>query len=112
MIVQYIDKYPLFLGKMVRRENLSKGSVSFLALPIMIGQRVVGVLACHRIRMWARSLSDDLSILRILSTLIGQMLHLQDYVRHKTQALEQQNRMLRQALDVKMRNTITPTTNR
>lgn len=101
MIVQDIDKDPLFLGKMVKRENLPAGSVSFIALPIMIGQRVVGVLACHRIRMRARSLSDDLSILRILSTQIGQMLHLQDYLRHKTQALEQQNRMLAQALDVK-----------
>lgn len=101
MIVQDIDKDSLFLGKMVKREDLPKGSVSFIALPIFIGNKVTGVLACHRIRMRARSLSDDLSILRILATLIGQMLHLQDYVHHKTQALEQHNKMLTHALDVK-----------
>ncbi len=97
-IVQDIDKEPIFLGRMVERSKLPAGPVSFIALPIQIGQKTVGVLACHRIRMRARPLADDLTILRILATLAGQMLHLHSYIEEKTLALEQRNDMLTRAL--------------
>lgn len=97
-IVQDIDKEPIFLGRMVERSKLPAGPVSFIALPIQIGQKTVGVLACHRIRMRARPLADDLTILRILATLAGQMLHLHSYIEEKTRALEQHNDMLTRAL--------------
>lgn len=97
-IVQDIDKEPIFLGRMVERSKLPAGPVSFIALPIQIGQKTVGVLACHRIRMRTRPLADDLTILRILATLAGQMLHLHSYIEEKTRALEQHNDMLTRAL--------------
>src|SRR3990167_6702472 len=37
-IVQDIDKEPIFLGRMVERSKLPAGPVSFIALPIQIGQ--------------------------------------------------------------------------
>ncbi len=97
-IVQDIDKEPIFLGRMVERSKLPAGPVSFIALPIQIGQKTIGVLACHRIRMRARPLADDLIILRILARLAGQMLHLHSYIEKKTRALEQHNDMLTRAL--------------
>ena len=97
-IVQDIDKEPIFLGRMVERSLVPAGPVSFFALPIQIGQKTVGVLACHRIRMRTRPLADDLTILRILATLAGQMLHLHSYIEEKTRALEQHNDMLTRAL--------------
>ncbi|MGV8919348.1 MAG: sigma 54-interacting transcriptional regulator [Pseudomonas sp.] len=101
IIVQDIDKEPAFLGRVVKREDLPCGSVSFIALPIMIGLKTVGVLATHRIRMRARPLSDDLSILRILATITGQILHLRTYVKEKTEALERRNEMLARALETR-----------
>ena len=101
IIVQDIDKDPLFLGRMIERSKLPAGAVSFIALPIRIDQKTVGVLACHRIRRRARPLSDDLSILRILATLTGQILHLQTYVEEKTEALRQRNEMLSRALETR-----------
>ncbi|WP_207793553.1 sigma-54 interaction domain-containing protein [Pseudomonas lopnurensis] len=98
IIVQDIDKEPIFLGRMVERSKLPAGPVSFIALPIQIGQQTVGVLACHRIRMRARPLADDLTILRILATLAGQLLHLQGYIEEKTRALAQHNDLLTRAL--------------
>lgn len=98
VIVQDIDKDPVFLGRVVARENLPEGQVAFLALPVQIANKTVGVLACHRIRMRSRPLADDITILRILTTLVGQLLHLQSYVEEKTRALAMQNDLLTKAL--------------
>lgn len=101
IIVQDIDKEPSFLGRVVERSKLPPGPVSYIALPIMIGQKVIGVLATHRIRMRVRPLTDDLSILRILATMAGQILHLRTYVKEKTEALEMRNQQLARALEIR-----------
>jgi Nif-specific regulatory protein len=97
-IVQDIDHEPRFLFRAVKREHLPPGPVSFIAIPIKIDQQTVGVLACHRIRTRRRTLSDDLTVLRILSTLAGQLLQLQASLKAKTKVLEQQNEILSKAL--------------
>jgi len=98
-IVQDIDNEPLFLARTVKRSDLPTGPVSFIALPIFIGRSTVGVLACHRIRSRTRLLADDLAILSILSTLIGQLLELQVSVERRTRHLEAQNMALTHALE-------------
>jgi Nif-specific regulatory protein len=97
-IVQDIDQEPRFLFRAVQRAHLPEGMVSFIAMPIKIEQKTVGVLACHRIRIRNRALSDDLTILRILATLAGQLLQLQATLRARTKVLEQRNEMLSRAL--------------
>lgn len=97
-IVQDIDHEPRFLARAVKREHLPAGPVSFIAMPIKIERKTVGVLACHRIRTRRRTLSDDLTVLRILSTLAGQLLQLQASLAAKTRVLEQRNEILAQAL--------------
>jgi Nif-specific regulatory protein len=97
-IVQDIDNEPRFLLRAVKREHLPPGPVSFIAMPIKINQQTVGVLACHRIRTRRRTLSDDITVLRILSTLAGQLLQLQASLKARTKVLEQQNEILSKAL--------------
>ncbi len=99
MIVQDIDDEPVFLARTVRRADLPAGPVSFLALPIRIERATVGVLACHRLRNRSRPLADDLALLDILATLIGQLLALQLGVEQRTRKLEAQNLALLQALE-------------
>ncbi|GAB7539855.1 sigma-54-dependent Fis family transcriptional regulator [Burkholderia sp. 3C] len=99
IIVQDIDQDDLFLARAVPRELLPPGPVSFIAMPIRIEGRSVGVLACHRIRMRNRTLASDISILRILATLAGQLLQLEAMMKAKTRALEEQNEMLMHALE-------------
>lgn len=99
VIVQDIDGDDAFLARAVHRENLPPGPVSFIALPVRIEDRTVGVLACHRIRHRNRALASDVSILRILATLAGQMLQLQSMLEARTRALEEKNRILVQALE-------------
>ncbi len=101
IIVQDIDKDPVFLGRAVERARLPRGAVSFLALPIRVDHRTVGAIACHRIRHRERALSDDLTILRIIATMVSQLLTLNERVERKTRALEEHNDMLARELRIK-----------
>lgn len=97
-IVQDVDAEPAFLFRAVPRSRLPPETVAFIALPIEVERRTIGVLACHRIRMRNRQLGDDVAILRILATLAGQMLQLQRLVAATTRGLQARNEQLTLAL--------------
>tara|TARA_R110002049_G_scaffold262686_2_gene438763 strand:+ start:891 stop:2504 length:1614 start_codon:yes stop_codon:yes gene_type:complete len=98
VIVQDIDREDLFLGRAVPRDRLPPGPVSFIALPVRNERDTVGVLACHRIRTRNRSIADDVSMLRILATLTGQLLSLHSMMAARTRELEHRNEILTRAL--------------
>ncbi|MEZ5632291.1 MAG: sigma 54-interacting transcriptional regulator [Burkholderiaceae bacterium] len=100
-IVQDVDAEPLFLFRSVRRADLPQETVAFIALPIELGSVTVGVLACHRLRSRQRRLNDDLALLHVLATLVGQMLQLERLVAEQKQQLEARNRVLTNALNAK-----------
>ena len=99
IIVQDIDAEPRFLGRAVERASLPQETVAFIALPIEVNKRAVGVLGVHRIRRRNRLLDDDVALLRILATLAGQILQLRSLVDEKTRGLEARNALLERALD-------------
>ncbi len=98
-IVQDVDAEPLFLFRCVPRSQLPPQTVAFIALPIEVNGATIGVLACHRIRSRQRHLNDDLAVLRILATLAGQLLQLEQLVAEETRQLEERNAALARALD-------------
>lgn len=100
-IVQDIDAEPLFLGRVVPRSQLPPETVAFIALPIEVNNVPIGVLACHRIRSRQRHLNDDLTVLRVLATLVGQLLQLEALVADQTRQLEARNAVLANALNTK-----------
>jgi len=99
IIVQDIDAEPRFLARAVTRARLPQEIVAFIALPIEVNRRAVGVLAVHRIRHRNRLLDDDVAVLKILATLAGQLLQLRSLVEEKTRALEARNALLTRALE-------------
>jgi Nif-specific regulatory protein len=98
-IVQDVDAEPLFLFRTVPRERLPPQTVAFIALPIEVNGATIGVLGCHRIRSRQRHLNDDLAVLRILATLAGQLLQLEQLVADQTRQLVARNAALARALD-------------
>ncbi len=100
-IVQDIDAEPLFLFRAVVRAQLPPETVAFIALPIEVKNVPIGVLACHRLRSRQRHLNDDLAVLRVLATLAGQLLQLEELVAEQTRQLEARNAVLAQALNTK-----------
>ena len=100
VIVHDVRNEPAFLGRMVPRDRLPPGAVSFIVAPIKVDQKIVGALACHRILYRDRALSDDVTILKIMATLIGQLLTLHERVEQQTRELQHHNQMLEDALKV------------
>jgi Nif-specific regulatory protein len=100
-IVQDVDADPHFLFRAVRRKDLPPETVAFLALPVEVKGRTVGVLACHRIRSRQRRLNDDMAVLQVLATLAGQLLQLQALVQEKTGELQTRNALLSKALEAR-----------
>ena len=98
-IVQDVDAEPLFLFRTVPRQALPQQTVAFIALPIQVNDATIGVLACHRIRSRQRHLNDDLGLLRILSTLAGQLLQLEQLVAEERRQLTARNEALERALE-------------
>jgi Nif-specific regulatory protein len=98
-IVQDVDAEPLFLFRTVARVQLPPQTVAYIALPIALNGVTIGVLGCHRIRSRQRHLNDDLAVLRILATLAGQLLQLEQLVAEQTRQLEARNAELARALD-------------
>ncbi len=99
IIVQDIDAEPRFLARAVERARLPQETVAFIAMPIEVNRRPVGVLAVHRIRRRHRLIADDVAVLRIVATLAGQLLQLRSLVEEKTAALEAKNAVLTRALE-------------
>ncbi len=99
IIVQDIDAEPRFLARAVDRARLPQETVAFMAMPIEVNRRPVGVLAVHRIRRRQRLIADDVAVLRIVATLAGQLLQLRSLIEEKTAALEAKNAVLTHALE-------------
>lgn len=97
-VIQDIDADPLFLCRTVARERLPQETVAFIALPIEVDGKAVGVLGVHRLRRRDRAIADDLNMLGMVATLIGQALQISRLAAARTAALREENRELRRAL--------------
>ena len=103
-VIQNIDEEPEFLYRAVDRGTLPKGIVSFLAVPIFDGTTTIGVLAAHRLRERTRPLDSDLIVLRIMSTLIAQIMKINQLIEECTEELKLENSKLKGALDTQYVN--------
>ncbi len=99
VIVQDIDSEPRYLARAVERRTLPGETVSFIAVPIQQEGRIVGMLGVHRLRSRKRALADDVQLLRIIATWIGQIMRLNQLVAERTARLELENRELKYALE-------------
>ena len=97
-IIQDIDAEPGYLARTVERARLPNETVAYIALPFMIDGRIAGVLAAHRLRRRERALADDVQLLRLVASWVGQILQINRLVEKKTAALESENRALKSAL--------------
>lgn len=98
VIVQDIDQESAYLARAVERSILPAGTISYIALPILIDRRVAGVLGVHRIRSRQRSLGDDVQILRTVAELIAQIFKIGRLIEEQTVPLKAENLSLKSAL--------------
>lgn len=97
-IVPDVHSEPLFLNRTGARQMFSKTKISFIGVPVLLGEKPVGVLSVDRLFGEEVSLEEDVFFLTVLATLIAQFLSLNQAIRRDRQKLVQENQSLKARL--------------
>ncbi|MFH1576820.1 MAG: sigma 54-interacting transcriptional regulator [Candidatus Margulisiibacteriota bacterium] len=98
MVVQDIETEPLFLNKTQARKDLKERKFAFLCVPVKAGNKILGALSVDHLFKGNISYEEDMKILTIISSLIGQAVMIRDLAEKEKRAVEAENVKLRQQL--------------
>ncbi len=98
-LIPDIDDEPTYLARAVDRTTLPDESVAYIAVPIILEESPIGVLAVHRLRRRERAFQRDVALLQVLATFIGQVLRVKELIDERTAELLSENRLLRNRLE-------------
>ena len=87
-VVPRIADEPLFLNRTGARRRLRKKDISFICVPIKLGNEVIGALSADRLFSEQVSFEEDVRLLSIIASMIAQA------VRLRQLAVEEQRRLL------------------
>ena len=76
VVVPRISEEPLFLDRTGARKRLPKKDISFISVPIKLGNEVIGALSADRLFSEKVSLNEDVRLLSIIASLIAQAVRL------------------------------------
>jgi Nif-specific regulatory protein len=97
-IVPDVSSEPLFLNRTGSRQLFRKTKISFIGVPVLLGEKPVGVLSVDRLFGLDVSLQEDVRFLSVVATLIAQFLSLNRAIRKDRQKLVQENLSLKAQL--------------
>ncbi|MDR3089343.1 MAG: nif-specific transcriptional activator NifA [Desulfobulbaceae bacterium] len=97
-VVPDIHSEPLFLNRTGARPKISKMTISFLGVPVLVGGQPVGVLSVDRLFGPEVSFEEDVRFLGMLAVLIAQFLQLHNEIRRKEERLQAENKSLKSKL--------------
>jgi len=98
MVIPDIGAEPQFLDRTGSRGDLLAQPIGFIAVPIKVGGEAIGVLSVDRLFVERVSFEEDVRVLSIVASLIGQSVTVQQRVVRERQGLLEQTRSLQQAL--------------
>ena len=87
MVVPNIGKEPLFLNRTLSRGGVDKSNISFLCVPIRVGDEAVGALSVDRLFCEEVSFEEDVRLITIIAAMLGQAVQLQRHVEGERQRL-------------------------
>jgi Nif-specific regulatory protein len=102
MIVPKVSEEPLFLNRF-ERWNVTKEDISFICVPISIGQDVIGTISVDRIYDKNVSLEEDMRMLSIVASMIANDARTRREEALRRHELEDENLRLRHELEDKYR---------
>ena len=103
MIVPDIGQEPLFLNRTgARGKNITHENIAFLCMPVKVYGETIGVLSVDRLfDDQTMSLEDDLRVLMIVASQVGQAVKVTEMVNQERQHLIERNQRLEQELQNK-----------
>ena len=98
MVVPKISEEPLFLNRTKAREDLQKDAISFICVPIKMGNEAFGTLSVDRLFDETVSLEEDVRLLAIIASMISQAVRLRLDAQEDRQRLLDENTRLQEEL--------------
>jgi Nif-specific regulatory protein len=97
-IVPDVHSEPLFLNRTGARRKISKTTIAFIGVPVILSGVTVGVLSVDRLFGADISFEEDVRFLTVLATLIAQFLSLNRAIRKDREQLVLENLSLKEKL--------------
>ena len=97
-VVPHISEEPLFLNRTGARKGLRKEDISFICVPIMMENEVIGTLSADRLFDRTKSLKEDVRVLSIIASMITQAVHLRQTLQEERKRLMDENIRLQEEL--------------
>jgi len=86
-VVPRISQDPLFLDRTGARKGLKKGEISFICVPIKLGNEVIGALSIDRPYAEDSPLAEDVRLLTIVASMVAQAVRLRQSAQEERQRL-------------------------
>jgi len=102
-VIPRISEEPMFLNRTGARKNLKKRDISFICVPIKLGNEIIGALSVDRLFGDTVSFKEDLRLLSIISLMIGQAVRLRQQMRMERKQLLEENIQLKEQLKDRFR---------
>ncbi len=98
VVVPRISEEPLFLDRTGARKGLRKEDISFICVPIKLGNEVIGALSADRLFDEAVSFREDVRLLSIIASMIAHAVRLRQSAQEERQRLLEENIRLQDEL--------------
>ena len=102
-VVPRISDEPQFLDKTRSRKKLHKEDISFICVPIKLGNEVIGTLSADRLFDEVVSLDEDVRLLAIIASMISQAVKLRQEAQAERHRLMEENKRLQSELEERFR---------
>ena len=102
-VVPRISEEPLFLDRTGARKGLPKSNISFICVPIKIGNETIGALSADRLFDEDTSCREDVRLLSIIASMIAQAVRLRRSAMEERQQLLEENVRLQEELQDRFR---------
>jgi Nif-specific regulatory protein len=103
VVVPRVSEEPMFLNRTGARPNIRKQDMSFICVPIKIGQEVVGALSADRLYDEDVSLDEDVRLLSIIASMIAQAVQFRQKIQEERRQLVEENTRLHDELRERFR---------
>ena len=102
-VVPRIAEEPLFLNRTGARRGIQKKDISFICVPIKIGNEVIGALSADRLFSESVSFEEDIRLLSIIASMIAQAVRMRQAVEEERRHLLKENIRLQEELKDRFR---------
>lgn len=103
MVVPHISEEPQFLDRTRSRKDPRKEDISFICVPIKIGQETIGALSVDQFFSDEVNLKEDVRLLTIITSMIAQAAKLRQAAAEEKQRLLEENLRLQGELQERFR---------